>query len=308
MSLTTRRILITGATGKQGGAAIKALLANPPYFDYEILALTRKTTSSSAKALASLDRRVILIEGNLHDSEAIFNKAGGVGSIWGVFLVTFPELKSKDKEYEAKQGINLVDAAIENKVKHFVFTSVDRGGNDKSEVNATYVPHFISKYKVEKHLKEKTRGTEMTYTILRPTAFMDNLTPNAAGKIFAATWHTLGDKPLQLVAVKDIGVFAALAFAKSDTDDYKNTAISLAGCDLTQAQAEEIFWNVLGRPMPRTYDFVSDLLCYMVPEVGTMFKWFKELGYGSDLAQCRRLNENMLDFEGYLREESGFRR
>jgi hypothetical protein len=148
----------------------------------------------------------------------------------------------------------------------------------------------------------------MTYTILRPTAFMDNLNPHFGGRIFAATWHTLGDKSLQLVAVTDIGRFAALAFANYDTSDYKNTAISLAGCDLTQAQAEEVFWKVLGRPMPRTYDFVSHALLYMVAEVGTMFKWFQEVGYGADLAQCRRLNEKMLDFEGYLREESGFKR
>lgn len=148
----------------------------------------------------------------------------------------------------------------------------------------------------------------MTYTILRPTAFLDNLKPNLGGRIFGATWHSLGDKPLQLVAVKDIGVFAALAFAKSDTEDYKNTAISLAGCDLTQAQAEEIFWTVLGRPMPRAYDLVSDVLLYMIPEVGSMFKWFKEEGYGSDVEQCRRFNPSMLDFAGYLRDGSGFRR
>ncbi|ETI23885.1 hypothetical protein G647_05692 [Cladophialophora carrionii CBS 160.54] len=305
--MSVRKILVSGATGKQGGAVVKALLANPPPFDYEILALTRKTTSNSAKTLSS-NPKVSLIEGDLEDCAAIFQKAGGVGAVWGVFCVTIPNLKSKVEGLETEQGIRLVDAAIENNVKHFVYTSVDRGGADKSEVNATYVPHFVSKYKVEKHLKEVSHTSGMTYTILRPTAFMDNLKPNLGGRIFAATWHTLGDKPLQLVAVKDIGVFAALAFAKSDTGDYRNTAISLAGCDLTQAQAEEIFWKVLGRPMPRTYDFVSHLLLYMITEVGTMFKWFKEEGYGADLAQCRRLNENMLDFEGYLREESGFKR
>ncbi|EXJ62252.1 hypothetical protein A1O7_02685 [Cladophialophora yegresii CBS 114405] len=305
--MSARKILVSGATGKQGGAVVKALLANPPPFDYEILALTRKTTSKSAKALSS-NPKVTLIEGDLEDSAAIFRKAGGVGAVWGVFCVTIPNFKGKVESLETEQGIRLVDAAIQNNVKHFVYTSVDRGGAEKSEVNATYVPHFVSKYKVEKHLKEVAHTSGMTYTILRPTAFMDNLTPNFGGQIFAATWHSLGDKPLQLVAVKDIGVFAALAFAKSDTGDYRNTAISLAGCDLTQAQAEEIFWKVLGRPMPRTYDFVSDLLLYMIAEVGTMFKWFKEEGYGADLAQCRRLNENILDFEGYLREESGFKR
>ncbi|KIW90096.1 uncharacterized protein Z519_09527 [Cladophialophora bantiana CBS 173.52] len=305
--MMTQKILVTGATGKQGGAVVKALLANPPPFDYEILAVTRRTTSKAAKALASAPH-VTLVEGDLNDCTNIFAKAGGVGAVWGVFCVTLPNLKSKVEEQEAKQGIDVVDAAIANKVKHFVYTSVDRGGADKSEVDATYVAHFVSKCKVEKHLQEKVRGTDMTYTILRPTAFMDNLNPSLPGRIFAATWHTLGDKRLQLVAVRDIGVFAAKAFGAADTEDYKNTAISLAGCDLTQAEADEIFWKVLGRPMPRSYDFVSDFLLYMVPEAGTMVRWFKEQGYGANLEQCRRLNEKMLDFEAYLREESGFKR
>jgi len=305
--MTTRKILVTGATGKQGGAVIKALVDNPPPFDYEILAVTRKTTSNGAKALVSKPK-VTLVQGDLNDCEGIFRNAGGIGAVWGVFCVTIPNLSSKDKEMEAKQGNDMVDAAIANKVKHFVYTSVDRGGNDASEVNATYVAHFISKYKVEKHLEEKVRGTEMTYTILRPVAFMDNLKPGVPGSIFASTWHTMGDKPLQLVAVKSIGEFGALAFAKSDTDDYKNTAIGLAGSDLTQAQANEIFWEVVGRPMPRAYDFVGNMLLYMISEVGTMFRWFKEVGYGVDVTECRRLNPKMMDFEAYLREESGFRR
>src|SRR5258706_8668454 len=112
--MTARKILVTGATGKQGGSVIKALLANPPPFDYEILALTRKTTSTSAKALAS-NPNVILIEGDLDDCEAIFNTAGGIGTIWGVFCVSFPDLKSKVEGHETTQGNNLVNAAIENK-------------------------------------------------------------------------------------------------------------------------------------------------------------------------------------------------
>ncbi|KIY02047.1 uncharacterized protein Z520_02185 [Fonsecaea multimorphosa CBS 102226] len=305
--MTTRKILVTGATGKQGGALVKALLANPPPFDYEILALTRKTTSNAAKALASKPQ-VTLIEGDLDDCTSIFTKAGGIGAVWGVFCVTMPNLKQKVEGKEVQQGIDMVDAAVAHKVKHFVYTSVDRGGPDKSEVDATYVAHFVSKYNVEKHLKEKTRGTEMTYTILRPTAFMDNLKPNLFGRLFAANWHSMGDKPLQLVAVRDIGIFAAKAFGAAETEDYKNTAISLAGCDLTQAEANEIFWKVLGRPMPRAYDFVSSFFMYMVPELGNMIRWFKEQGYGADLAQCRRLNPQMMDFEVYLREESGFKR
>lgn len=148
----------------------------------------------------------------------------------------------------------------------------------------------------------------MTYTILRPVAFMENLTPNFPGRVFATMWARLGDKPLQLVSTKDIGIFAAQAFASCDSDDYRNTAISIAGDELTQAQADEIFWKVLGRPMPRSYDFMATLLQKMIPEVAVMFQWFVDQGYGSDLRRCRWLNKNMLDFEGWLRKESGFER
>jgi uncharacterized protein YbjT (DUF2867 family) len=305
--MTARKILITGATGKQGGAAVKALLGNPPSFDYEILAVTRNVTSNGAKKLAE-NSKISIVQGDLNDCETLFKNAGGANAVWGVFCVTLPDMSGKDENKEAKQGIDLVDAAVANGVKHFVYTSVDRGGSSKSDADATYVPHFASKYKVEIHLKEKAQGTDMTYTILRPVAFMDNLIPGLQGRMFAAAWHTLGNTPLQLVAVKDIGQFAALAFAKSDTEEYKNRAISLAGCDLTQEQANEIFWTMMGRPMPRTYDFVANGLMYMVAEVGTMFKWFKEVQYGADVDECMRLNKDMLDFAGYLREESGFKR
>jgi uncharacterized protein YbjT (DUF2867 family) len=142
--MNPRKILVSGATGKQGGAVIKALLANPPPFNYQILALTRKTTSNAAKSLAS-NSRITLVEGDLDDCEAIFKKAGGVGAVWGVFCVTLPDLQSKVEGLETKQGNALVDAAVANGVKKFVLTSVDRGGSDKSEFDATNIPHFISK-------------------------------------------------------------------------------------------------------------------------------------------------------------------
>jgi uncharacterized protein YbjT (DUF2867 family) len=51
-------------------------------------------------------------------------------------------------ESEERQGKALVDAAIKNNVKNFVYSSVDRGG-PRSDNDATNVPHFASKYRVE---------------------------------------------------------------------------------------------------------------------------------------------------------------
>jgi len=91
--------------------------------------------------------------------------------------------KGASVESEEKQGKALVDGALANNVKCFVYSSVDRGGS-KSYETPTPIPHFISKHRIEHHLVEAA-GDEMEWTILRPTAFMENLTPDFMGKGFA---------------------------------------------------------------------------------------------------------------------------
>lgn len=87
-----RAILVTGATGKQGGAVINALLkANA---DFEILALTRNTNSPSAQKLVQKSTKVKLVSGNLDAVPDIFQKAKEASKlpIWGVFSVQVSDL------------------------------------------------------------------------------------------------------------------------------------------------------------------------------------------------------------------------
>jgi NAD(P)-dependent dehydrogenase (short-subunit alcohol dehydrogenase family) len=83
----TKAILVTGATGKQGGAVVKALLEAPNAADYTILAVTRKPESASATKL--VEKGVKIVQGDLNDVPAIFESAKKVASmpIWGVFSV-----------------------------------------------------------------------------------------------------------------------------------------------------------------------------------------------------------------------------
>ncbi|KAK5081125.1 hypothetical protein LTR70_009141 [Exophiala xenobiotica] len=313
MSMTdfeVKRILVCGATGQQGGAVVKALLDHPPWFPHEILALTRKASSPAARKLAS-NAKVKVIEGDLEHSPAIFEKAGGKGSVWGVFLVTLPSMKRSIpgvEDTEVTQGKALFDAALENGVSHFVFSSVDRGGDEKSWDTPTNVPHFITKHEIELHIREyvqaKVGGNDMTYTILRPTAFMDNYRPGLPGRIFAAAWAQLGQKRLQLVATSDIGIIAAQAFSDPEGDNYKNKAIGLAGDDISQAEANESMWRAKRRPMVQSYWIFAYLFKWMVADLGIMFKWFETDGYGCDIEKCRRLNPQMKDFKTWLKEES----
>lgn len=299
-----RKLLITGATGQQGRAVIHALLVHPPAYDHKILALTRNTSSPKAQQLAANDK-IELVQGDLNDCEAVFESVGGHAAVWGVFLVTVPDMSGKSGEdQEEIQGKKMVDAAVKYGVQYFVFSSVDRGGG-KSETNPTGIKHFVSKHNVEKYLMQKAGGG-MEYTILRPVAFMENMTPGMFCKMFNAMWLGMGEQvKLQLVSVKDIGIFAAMAFAHSEQPEWKNKAVGLAGDELTQLEANEVFWKVFGRSMPRTYVFVGNMLQMMVKEVGVMFTWFKEEGYGVDVEGCRKINPAMFDLERWLREESG---
>ena len=154
--MSTKNLLITGATGKQGGAVIDALMGDKQHASqFTIFGLTRNVESASAKKLVAKYPSVKLVAGNMNDCPAIFSTIKE--PIFGIFSVQIPLGLGASVETEEKQGKDLVDAAIANGVSHFVQTTVDRHGEHSSE-NPTDVPQFISKYRIEKHLEEKSMG------------------------------------------------------------------------------------------------------------------------------------------------------
>lgn len=105
------KILVVGATGKQGQAFVRALsrgYGEPPAFPVRILALTRNPSSPKALALQRGRPWVELVRGNLDNPDAmrqVFARAGGKGAIWGVFMVLAYAGLGEDPEGEATQGI-----------------------------------------------------------------------------------------------------------------------------------------------------------------------------------------------------------
>ena len=85
----------------------------------------------------------------------------------------------------------------------------------------------------------------MSWTILRPTFFLDMLTDDFMGRTFAALWAGLGEKPLQWIASSDIGVFASRAIL--EPGKYAGKSIGLAGDELTVEEAKNIFAGVFGK-------------------------------------------------------------
>jgi uncharacterized protein YbjT (DUF2867 family) len=253
----------------QGGALVRAIIASPSASDFTIYAINRDPTSASAQKLAALSPSIKPTKGDLANPAALFSTIGE--PIWGVFCMgTSQGGHGASAATEEQYGKAMVDAAIANNVSHFVYTSVDRGGETKSPETPTNIPHFICKHNVEKYLESKAGTGNMTYTILRPVAFFDNFTNDFMGKAFMSTWKlSVSDtKPLQFIAASDIGWFAAQAFINPEDVTYKNKALSLAGDDLTFPQWRKVFKEHTGKEVPTTFSLVGRLILFMVGDFG----------------------------------------
>lgn len=303
-AIMSRALLITGATGKQGGAVINALLARQPS-DFLILAATRNAQSASAKSLAAKSDRIKLVEGNLDATTALLasaKAAAGSVPLWGVFSV---QTVGKKIEDEARQGKALVDESIKAGVQHFVYSSVERGGDERSWSNPTPVQHFITKHQIEHHLRDSTAGVKsrMGWTILRPVIFMDNFQPGFFGNVFLTVLRdTMQEKPLQLIATRDIGHFAAEAF--HDPAKWNGRALGLAGDELTFSELSRVFEKVTGNPAQTTFSLFGKALKYGVSEIGVMVDWFKSDGYNANVSEAKKIHPGVTTMESYLKESA----
>ncbi|KAH8172363.1 nmrA-like family protein [Sarocladium implicatum] len=289
----SRSILVTGATGKQGGALIQSLLGHNA--DFRILALTRNAASPSAQRLASKSTKVSLVQGNLDDTEAVFAEAKKISpSIWGVFAVITVNMGGEGAIVEEYQGKKLVDSAIKHGVKHFVYTSSGRGGDQPTDV-----PHFATKHNVEQHLISLARTNPITWTILRPVAFMDNFDGGFLGKIFSTGWRqNVKSRRLQLIATSDIGLVGAKVFLSPE--EYKERVINLAGDELTFEEMARVYKETTGVTVPTTFGFMITLLFWLSKEMRLMFAFFERQGFGVDLDETRKVLPEVQDFKTWL--------
>ncbi|KAI0469239.1 hypothetical protein F4859DRAFT_487432 [Xylaria cf. heliscus] len=307
MASPLRKILLVGATGQQGSAVLSELsqlasTSSGTFPNLKILALTRKASSKNAQALAPRYGKTLnleVVEGDTKNPEPIFAAHKDIDT---VFSYTTPP--PSEEESQAKPFIT---ASAKHGVKHFVFSSVERGGEQRSWENPTDVPHFVTKHNIELHLRKTCdENPTMTYTILRPVAFMDNFNPTSGfGSVMSALWATMpATTKLQLVSVRDIGIFGAKAILHPEA--YAGRAISLAGDELTLADVRSTFREVAGRQLPQAWTIVGHGVRWMSKDMGRMFSFFENMGYGVDIQKRRAEEPRLQDFETWLRESSTF--
>ncbi|GAB0490789.1 hypothetical protein MMPV_002027 [Pyropia vietnamensis] len=278
-------IAVMGATRGQGAAVAAALVAQ---HRFHVRALTRNAQSASATALAAAPRTSVVEVADATDATSLATAFAGVagvdGSRGGVDVVTD----------EAMGRAAVAAAAATPSVMHVVVSSA-------CDVEVD-IPHFQSKLRVEEALKAAAATSHFTYTLLRPTLFMDNWAPGGTTPITAGTVPGLAapDVPVKVIAVADIGRVAAMAFGNPSA--WANRIISLAGDNVSGTAVAATVARVRGKgetfayvPIPR------EGLREAAPALAQMADFFDAPGYtDAALAQTREVLPDVLSLEAWL--------
>ncbi|SNY46814.1 NmrA/HSCARG family protein [Paractinoplanes atraurantiacus] len=227
-------VLVVGATGQQGGAVTRALRAA----DIAVRALVR----DPAKAVEGAEIAI----GDLEDRDSLVKAAQGATA---VFSMQMPPLKDGafDFDGELRQAVNLIEAAREAGVPHFVHSSVSGARRLPGDERwAPMRPYYAAKAGIEDRVKEA--GFPF-WTLIRPGFFMENFLPSAAyllprGLEGGIVTTLRPSTRLSLVAVDDIG--AAVAAAVADPARFHQTELELASDYLSLTEIA----GAMGMPAP----------------------------------------------------------
>lgn len=274
---TQLTVLVSGATGNQGGAVARALLAS----GHKVRALTRNPNSPRASQLA--EQGVQLIRGNFDDTESLGKALQGIDSF---YLMGSPQ--EVGVEGETKQGIELADAAKAANVGHLIYGSVANADLD------TGIPHFQSKFRVEQHIK----SLGIPFSISAPVYFMDNVIAPwsieslKTGRIAQAM---PADRSLQQVSVRNIGEFVASLIDRRESAF--GGRFDFAGDELSGEESAEILTQVTGHAV--SYEALPvSVVKEQSDDMAAMFEWFDQVGYNVNLPD---LHESFpeIDWQSY---------
>jgi len=276
-----KTILVTGAAGHQGGAVMRSLLAA----GWKVKALVRDAKNPSSRTIYR--KGADLVIGDLDDRDSLDR---ALKDVYGVFSVQTWE--GHGIEGEIRQGKNLADAAAGNAaLKHLIYSSA--GATFK-----TGVPFIDSKETIESHIT----SIGLPSTIFRPVYFMFNFSSPEMHAAVAQGTMTMAirpDKPLQMIAVEDLGEFVRLAF--EHPDDYTGMTMDLAGDEMTMSQVVAAFSRLIGKTVRYAYQPIEDVRRFNA-DAAKMFEWLNEQGYHVDIAALVALYPGLMSFETWLRK------
>lgn len=279
-------IVVVGATGLQGRTVTTHLLAD----GWRVRAVTRDPEGARARALAAAGADLVTAE--MNDVASLIAAADGAHGLFGVQpTVGSPGTPAGfSTEDEVRWGRNVADAAQAAGVRHLVYASVAGAGRHNTE---KLPQNVVSKWRVEQHIAR----LGLPATFLRPVSFMENYTGGYHLRDGSVTAPFAADVPQQIMAVDDVGVFAAMAFAHPH--DWIGRAVDLAGDELTPVRLAAAVSEAVGRRLPYVQIPIG-VIAQIGEEFAYAYTWLNERGYRADVAFTRALHPGLMDLRTWL--------
>lgn len=283
-------ILVTGATGGQGGSTVNALLSQNKF---AVRALTRDPDSPKAKALR--EAGVEVVRGDMEDIESLKIAMKGVYGVFGV--TSFWE--HWDKEF--RQGKNLVEAVSQSGIGHFVFSALDN--YSQLSQGRIAVPHYDMKAALKAYSKKLGLKASFIHLSFYYENFLTWFLPQRREDGNFYFGFPQGEVKLASVSVEDTGPVVAKIF--DHPAEYIGRSVYLVGADsngeeyaatLSSVLGMNIYYNHVPREEFAKYGFDgADELAAMF-EVQRLFVPERQLG----LIESYGLNPAMQSFEQWV--------
>ncbi|PSK93723.1 uncharacterized protein YbjT (DUF2867 family) [Murinocardiopsis flavida] len=296
MSTDSAPVLVTGATGKQGGATLRALRAA----GVTVRALVRDPHSDRAEAVAALGAE--LVTGDLHDRDSVVRAAKGARA---VFSVQMPGMNAAgfDFDSEVAQGVNLIEAARAAGVPQFVHTSVAGAGQHTESpgwADGRWAP-MEAPMNAKSAIQDRVRAAGFPHwTLLKPGFFMENFLPSMAymfprGIDGGLVSILRPETRLSLVAVDDIGAAAAAAIA--DPQRFDGIELELASDFLPMTEIAAVLSRTLGTRLAAPDMTEEEAVAAGMPPMGASHAWLNEIGQPARPQYARDLGIPLTGFE-----------
>lgn len=294
-------VLVTGATGRQGGATARALLAAGA----SVRALVRDPGTERAKTVEALGAE--LVTGDLHDRDSVIRAAEGVRAVFSVQMPAMTEA-GVDFDGEVAQGVNLIEGAKAAGVPQFVHTSVTGAGQHTETPGwdeDRWSP-LAATLGAKSAIQDRLRAAGFPHwTLLKPGFFMENFLPSMAFLFPRGVEGGLVSvlKPetrLSLVAVEDIGAAAASAFAAPERFD--GVELELASDYLSMTEIADVLSRALGTPLSAPNMTEQEAFAAGMPRMGASHERLNLTGQPARPQYARDLGIPLTSFEEWAQK------
>jgi uncharacterized protein YbjT (DUF2867 family) len=187
------KILVVGATGRVGGAAVERFLET----GFEVRALVRRPEKGIRLRALGAE----LVVGDVTAPDTLGSAVEGCSGIFSVLAAGPGRGASEDVEYQG--NMNLLSAVRSAGVGHFVYSSVHLADHPLAQK----VGAFREKARFEKELLS---AEDVPSTILRPAIFMETLDMMIQGPVAFVPGRQR--RPVSLIAARDIARAAVRSF------------------------------------------------------------------------------------------------